>query len=398
MTQQTLEAPPPVEPRMAPSVGPLLERLAAIEPGTHRILSCYVRLGPRDRTRGKYLTEVRSRIRALRDDPLLSTPAAEDAEAVDRDLARLESYVQRTAGLPHSRGLAVFLCDGLELFEAIALPRVIRTRLVLDDTPWIAELASLQDEMEPVVVAVIDRAHLRFFEVTPLAATELPGFREPATRGGKFHGDRRDAPGWGERAYHGRLREERHRHYAAAAERLEELVRERPVRGIVLAGPVDHTTALARFLPGRLPPLLLGTVRLNPTALSPSGVQEAVLAAAEAHDRAALEAELLALAEAVGSGWAVEDTRDTLRALSRGQVRTLFVREGLGGSGFRCAATGRLVLAKADCHGEGEPVPVRDLVDEAIEEALHRRARVVMAPRQAAARMVDGLAATLRFR
>jgi len=62
------------------------------------------------------------------------------------------------------------------------------------------------------------------------------------------------------------------------------------------------------------------------------------------------------------------------------------------------AATGRLVLAKADCRGEGEPRPVRDLVDEAIEEALHQRARVVMVPRQAAADVVEGLAATLRFR
>jgi peptide subunit release factor 1 (eRF1) len=79
-------------------------------------------------------------------------------------------------------------------------------------------------------------------------------------------------------------------------------------------------------------------------------------------------------------------------------VRTLFVQEGLSGSGFRCSATGRLVLAKGDCRGEGDPRPVRDLVDEAIEEALHQRVRVVMVPGQAAADVVDGLAATLRFR
>jgi peptide subunit release factor 1 (eRF1) len=74
------------------------------------------------------------------------------------------------------------------------------------------------------------------------------------------------------------------------------------------------------------------------------------------------------------------------------------VRESLGGGGFRCAATGRLVLAKGDCAGEGEPRPVRDLVDEAIEGALRQRARVVIVPKDAGGEPVDGLAATLRFK
>ncbi len=90
--------------------------------------------------------------------------------------------------------------------------------------------------------------------------------------------------------------------------------------------------------------------------------------------------------------------RETLRALHQGQVRTLFLRDNLEGQGFRCSATGRLVLAKGDCRNEGQPKPVRDLVDEAIEEALRQRVRVVLVPDCAEADAVDGLAATLRFR
>jgi peptide chain release factor subunit 1 len=386
------------EPHVAEAAGPLIERLAAIEPGRHHVVSCYVRLGPRDRVRAQYLTEIRSRARAVGGDAMMLDLDGEDADAVRRDLDRVVACLQRPGRLPHARGLAIFACEALELFEAIPLPQVYRTRLILDDTPWIAELVALQDELERVLVVLIDRAHLRFFEVSPMAVTELPGLTGAAKRGGRFHSDRGDAPGWGERDYHGRMDEERHRRYASAAEHLEALVRGRPVRGIVLAGPADHTAALSRFLPGRLPRLLLGAVKLNPTAADPARVQAAVLAAAEEHDRTALAAELLALEEALGTGWAVDDSREALRALSRGQVRTLFVQEGLSGGGFRCAATGRLVLAKADCRGEGEPRPVRDLVDEAIEEALHQRARVVMVPRQATADVVEGLAATLRFR
>jgi peptide subunit release factor 1 (eRF1) len=93
----------------------------------------------------------------------------------------------------------------------------------------------------------------------------------------------------------------------------------------------------------------------------------------------------------------VEGVRETLRALARHQVRTLYIAEDLEGGGFRCGQGGRLVLAKADCGSEGEPEAVRDLADEAVEDALRDGARVVVVPRPVAAMPMDGFAATLRF-
>ena len=37
-------------------------RLAAIQPGNHWVVSCYLKLEPRDRTRGKYLIKSGERI------------------------------------------------------------------------------------------------------------------------------------------------------------------------------------------------------------------------------------------------------------------------------------------------------------------------------------------------
>src|SRR3546814_3328290 len=67
--------------------------------------------------------------------------------------------------------------------------------------------------------------------------------------------------------------------------------------------------------------------------------------------------------------------RETLRALAQHQVRTLYIAEDLAGGGFRCGHGGRLVLAKADCGSEGEPEAVRDVADEAVEDALRDGAR-----------------------
>jgi peptide subunit release factor 1 (eRF1) len=216
--------------------------------------------------------------------------------------------------------------------------------------------------------------------------------------GGKFHPDREEAPGWGEQGFHRRLEQEHHRHYAAVVERVEELLRTRPIRGIVLAGTRDHTSALARFFPDGPARRLLGTAKLNPTAVNTGELVATTLKLAEEYDRKALATELAALDDAVGRRWAVNGPRETLRALHRGQVRTLYIRDNLEGRGFRCSETGRLVLARSDCRDEGNPQPVRHLVDESIEEALHQRVRVVLVPNGAEAEAVDGLAATLRFR
>jgi peptide subunit release factor 1 (eRF1) len=398
MTARTLH-PPGARPTVSTDVGSLVQRLTAIPGGSHHILSCYVRLESRDRTRATYLTtKLKERVKSLRTDPAVLALGRDERLAFERDLAQVLQYLRHLRDLPHTPGLAVFACEELGLFDAVPLARVHRTRLMLDDTPWMAELVASEHEMQPILAVVIDRAHARFFEVTAMGHTELACLTAGSTRGGKFHPDRGDAPGWGEHDYHRRLEQEHHRHYANVVRQVEELLRSRPIRGVVLAGPMDHTSALARFLPDRIAGCLLGTAKLNPTAISAAELQVSALEVAEEHDRKVLRSELKALDDAVGSGWAVTGPRETLRALHRGQVRTLFVKDDLEGRGFRCAATGRLVLATGDCRNEGEAQPVRDLVDEAIEEALRQRVRVVTVADCAEAEAVDGLAATLRFR
>jgi peptide subunit release factor 1 (eRF1) len=74
--------------------------------------------------------------------------------------------------------------------------------------------------------------------------------------------------------------------------------------------------------------------------------------------------------DGVPRGWAVTGVDATLKALSRGQVRTLL----------------------ADGHDDDARI------DEAIEDALGQRAQIDVIYDDKARRVVDGLAALLRFR
>jgi hypothetical protein len=375
-----------------------MERLLAIRRGSHPILSCYLRLEPQDRAGQAYLAEFRNRAKGLQSALAMLELERDERLSVERDLYRISGYLSHPRGLPHAPGIALFASEGLDLFEVCPLSRVHRTRVLLSQIPCLAELMAAEPGSLPILAVIIDRAHARLFEVTASHLVERSCPADPALRGGKFHSDREDAPGWGERGYHRRLQEEQHRHYANVVRNVEELLRARVFRGIVLAGPPEHTAGLSRFLPDTLAGRLLGVAKFNVRRLQSGELQRTSLMLAEHHDHEALKSELHDLDEEIGNDWAVNGPRETLRALHRGQVRTLYILDTQEGGGFRCSATGRLVLARGDCRGEGEAQPVANLVDEAIEEALRQRVRVVMVPKDSGGEAVDGLAAMLRFR
>jgi peptide subunit release factor 1 (eRF1) len=249
-----------------------------------------------------------------------------------------------------------------------------------------------------ILIAVVDRAGARLFDASPFELQELPCLISPSRRGGKYQADRKDSPGWGEHDYHNRLREERHRQAEAVVRQLSSLAGQLPIEGLLLAGPEKSTAELERFLPRAFRAKLLGRLKVNPTSVTPAQIHQLALEAwqdaEKRHERQLVE-ELVA---GFGTGWAVDGPRPTLRALARGQLRTLVVRAGQGGSGFRCSGSGRLVLSRIECREEGDPIPVADLVNEAIEEALRQRLELVVLDDPSAGEAITGLAGYLRFR
>ena len=360
----------------ANAVRDAVRRLAAIRPGSYRVVSCYLKLEPRDKTRGKYLIKMKNRIRAALAE--LERQALERTvrDQIAADLERIRRYFEQPAELPHARGIALFVCEPIRLFDAIPVPHVYRSRLAVEPVPLIRELLALEQEFGTILVAACDRTGARFFEVTAFDVTELPGLRAAASRTGKFHGQRQAkrggvlAGGFGEHNYHMRIREEKHRHYAHVADRIYQIHTQRPLAGLVVAGIGVDAAALVPHLHTYLHDLVLGVVKLNPKKASAPVVREAALLLRDQRERAWEQAHAEAVKEGLGSGWAVNGIDPTLKALIRGQVRTLL----------------------ADGHDDDPRI------DDAVEEALRQRAQVDVLYDDAARRAVDGLAALLRFR
>ncbi len=360
----------------ADAVRDVVRRLAAVEPGPYRVVSCYLKLEPRDKTRGKYLIKMKNRVREALATLERAGLERRVREGVAADLERVRRYFEEPDRLPSARGIALFACQALDLFAVVALPHVYRSRLGVEPTPLVRELVALEQEFGTILVAACDRASARFFAVTAFDVVELPSLIAGATRTGKFHGERQVkrggvlAGGFGEHHYHMRIREEKQRHYAHIADYIYQLHTQRPLAGIVVAGIGVDAAALVPHLHTYLHDALLGVVKLTPKKASATEVREAALFLRDARERAWERAHAEAVREGTGAGWAVNGVEPTVKALARGQVRTLLA--------------------------DGQNDDSR--LDEAVEEALRQRAQVDVLYDDTARWAVDGLAALLRFR
>ncbi len=377
------------------ATGPDLLRM---KPGAHPVVTCYLKIESRDRARRKYLTKVRNRVKALEYGlPALGWDKA-GQEAIRADFARILEYLSDADNLPETQGIAIFASRGQKLFEVRPLPRVHRSRLAVDRTPLVRELAASEEEFGRLFTVVLDRSTALIWEVTAYGARMLRKVETEVTRGGRYHGTAARSNATAEHTYHNRILNEKKQHLEAVARALFEADRKAPGHQIVLAGIGNDAGALEPFLHSYLADRLIGLARLAPKDASPTAVHHLTMDMREAHARASEMRHVEELAESLGTGWAVKGVKATLRALGNGQVRTLLVDGESAQAGFRSLASGRLAEGAVELRGDGEVVPVLDVIDDAIEEALRQRVALDVVYDETAREAIDGLAALLRFK
>ena len=360
------------------------------------VVSCYQKLEIGDRAGDKYRIKLKNRLRQAAERlDILGFSHAEKA-SVHEALAAIEVFFKSPSNLMGARGVALFVAP--KLFRVVYLPYVLRSRVLVDRTAVVGELVALTEEATRVLAVVADRRAARFFDVGLFGAVELEGLAAPeASRGGRFHGEKNENSGSGEYRFQNRIREEKERHLSRIAEAAMGHLRSGTYDGLVIGGIGVAADALVPYLHPSIRGRLLGVMQIAPQKVTPAEIQAGTmeLIADRAHQHA--EDAVEEFREALAGRWAVDGVEPTLRALSRGQVRTLLVDHDAQVPGFRCGAGGRLSASVAACRGEGEPAPVADLLDDAMEDALRQRAHVAVV-RGAPAKRFDRLAAILRFR
>src|SRR5207249_10284707 len=73
-----------------------VQRLATIDPGPYWVVTCYLKLEPRDRTRGKYLIKMKNRVKEAADALSRQSLGHADREVIAADLQRVLDYLERS--------------------------------------------------------------------------------------------------------------------------------------------------------------------------------------------------------------------------------------------------------------------------------------------------------------
>src|SRR5260370_20224384 len=92
-----------------------VQRLAAVEPGPYWVVTCYLKLEPRDRSRGKYLLKMKNRVKDAVTGLAQRSLAHADREALSADLQRVLDYLEEPNHLPHTRSIPIVASHGLDL-------------------------------------------------------------------------------------------------------------------------------------------------------------------------------------------------------------------------------------------------------------------------------------------
>ena len=269
----------------------VIARLASIAPGRHWVVTCYLKLEPRDRMRGKYLIKMKNRVRE-REAQLARQPLShEDREAIAASLRQVLDYLEEPEPSPAvARHRDRRLARAAPVRGAVVAAHVHRSRLAVDHQPLVRELLGLEEEFGTILAVVYDRTAARFFEVTAYDCVERPGLvpNIEASRAGKFHGGRGGKPSGsaGEHNYHQRIRTEKQRFYAHIADHIFQINREKSLAGIVFGSVGVDAGAVVPHLHTYVHDLVFGVVKLNPKKATPAEVRDAALALREERERA----------------------------------------------------------------------------------------------------------------
>jgi peptide subunit release factor 1 (eRF1) len=312
--------------------------------------------------------------------------------SVHADLSRIEEFVRAGFDRSNTRGLAFFACAAHDLWEVIALPVPVQSRVVINHVPAVSQLELVASESEPIGVLLVDRQRARAFvyELGQLTDhselfDELP--RAYDTRGDLDYGDR-------ENHVDAIVR----RHLRRAADAAFQLFQQHAFSHLALAMPEELTGELESLLHPYLQQRLRGRFSL-PLNASADEIRQLSIEVEMAVEQERIAAELDRLREAVATGRrGVAGLPKVLEALNDKRVELLLVSRGFVDEGWRCPDCLRLALVGRGCKACGASMDeVDDIVEEAIDTAVAQRAQVRICTDNADLDCLGRIGALLRY-
>jgi peptide subunit release factor 1 (eRF1) len=307
--------------------------------------------------------------------------------ALESALDRTRSFLERELPTDGAHSVAVFASQPVDLFEALRLPRSVRSRVAIGRSPLIGPLARLE-RSERWCVALVSRRDARIFRGSPESLREIEQIHDTVF-------GQHDQGGWSQARYQRGIEKEKDDHLRNTADALMRHFKRRPFKRLMTGGPREVVADFEQKLHGYLRERLAGRVEVDVDTATPDQVLAAAQPRFEELERER-EAEAL---ERLGErgAWGLGDV---LPALNERRVELLLLDPQFAQPGSQCPECSWLGPAgERRCPVDGtELVSLEDLTDSAIELALQQSAALLEVRHDRDALVGHrGVAALLRF-
>jgi peptide chain release factor subunit 1 len=355
-----------------------LDRITAFDPGPFPVVSLYLNLQPDQQGRDRFDTFLRKELT----ERVRTYPASgPERESLDKDAARIESYVSDLPG--SANGLALFACSGADFFEAFPLDAPIdRHRLYISDQPHVYPLARVLEQYAPYLVVLADTHAARIF-VFALNTVQ----REERIEGTKTK--RHKMGGWSQKRYQRHIENFHAQHAKEVVDHLTRIVRDERIVRIILSCDEVILPLLREQMPKDVAERVVDVMHIEMVAPGREVLDATIEALREKDDESDRE-RVEALMNAYRSnGLGVVGVEATRKAFELGQVDELVI-------------TSRPETIGGMKHAAGERLPERSAeertADELIAKARNTSAKSRFIEDASLLAPVGGVGAFLRFK
>jgi len=375
---------------MAHNLHAALQQLTACPSTDHPFLSVYLDWMPDGNGRRPSLQLLDQEL-----DTIAARLAGDSAHRVEfqADRQRIIDYVNRDAP-KGARGLAIFACNGVDIWHALPLQAPVETQIVADRFPHVFQLARLIGENETCAIVLAEGQESRMFVIALTQAEQVGGTAAPEKI------KRFDQGGLAQMLFQRRTANVIKAHTKDIAEQLDKVIKRYDVRHVVIAGNDAIKGMIMDSLTEPVKQKLIDYIHLDPASNLKTIMEtiEPLLREAEHRQQANALAQLEKQMTAKGGLGALGVT-DTAMALSKGQVSTLLMLHSFGGSGGECPHCGMLRAGqRSTCPYDGAEMQPVDLREAFAARAIQQNAalQVIEASDYLAAH--EGVGALLRYR
>jgi peptide chain release factor subunit 1 len=369
-----------------------LRRLAEVRLDRPVVLSLYLDLDPAQfATPPARATAVRSLLdeaeRRLRERDGLPHQDRADLHA---SLKRAGALLERDLPTEGAQAVAVFASNESGLFEVLALPRPVPSRVAIGRSPLVGPLARLE-RRERWCVALVSRRDARIFRGSSESLREIEQIHDVVF-------GQHDQGGWSQARYQRGIEKEKDDHLRNTAEALMKHFKRSPFQRLILGGPREVVADFESKLHGYLSERLAGRIEVDVDTAPPEQVLEKTQPLFEALEA---ERESSALDRLGEGGRAAMNLDEVLQALNERRVECLLLDERFAAPGTSCPECGWLGPGgERTCPVDGSELEqLEDLTEAAIELTLQQSAEIlaVRRRREELEERARGVAALLRF-